>query len=84
MMEDKFYHLMHEESFLDVCYSMGSKNRKLVLHIWEKKRQEHQLDKKFIDLQEKISQMNGLREEIRNSCMVELIQYYYENNRKPP
>lgn len=78
--EEKFYRLMHEESFLELCYGMGSKDRKLLLHIWEKKKQVHRIDKQLIELQEKISQMNGLREEIRNRCMVELIQYYYENN----
>ena len=78
--EDKFYRLMHAENFLDICYEMGSRNRKLLLYIWEKKQQEHKKDKKFMELQENISQMNGLREEVRNDCMVDLVEHYYENN----
>ena len=38
--EDKWYRLMHVEDLLDICYDMGSKNRKLVLYLWEKKKEE--------------------------------------------
>lgn len=78
--EDKFYRLMHGENFLDICYEMGSKNRKLLLYIWEKRQQEYKQQEQFIQLQEQISQMNFLREEVRNNCMVNLVGYYYEND----
>lgn len=77
--KDKLYRLMHAENFLDTCYEMGSDNRKLLLHIWEKYKNYNRQDSMFIELQKQISQMEGIREEIQNSCIVSLVEYYYEH-----
>ncbi len=77
--EDKMYRLMHGENFLETCYEMGSDNRKLLLHMWEKNKEYNRFDNMMIELQKQISQMDGLREEIQNSCIVSLVEYYYEH-----
>ena len=77
--EDKLYRLMHAENFLDTCYEIGSDNRKLLLHIWEKNKNYNKYDKLLIDLQKQISQMSDLRVEMQNNCLVSLVEYYYEN-----
>ncbi len=77
--EEKLYRLMHAENFLDTCYEIGSDNRKLLLHIWEKNKNYNRQDNLFLELQKQISQMAGLREEVQNSCVVSLVEYYYDH-----
>ncbi|MBO5351779.1 MAG: hypothetical protein J6A77_00615 [Lachnospiraceae bacterium] len=77
--EEKLYRLMHAENFLDTCYEIGSDNRKLLLHIWEKNKNYNRQDSLFIELQKQVSQMEGLREEVKNSCVVSLVEYYYDH-----
>ena len=77
--KDKLYRLMHAENFLDVCYEIGSDNRKLLLHMWEKNKEYNRQDALLIELQKRISQMDGLKDDIKNSCMMELVNYYYEH-----
>lgn len=77
--EDKLYHLMHGEDFLDACYEIGSDNRSLLLHIGEKSKQYNKYDSMALELQKQLSHMEGLREEIRNSYTASLAEYYYEN-----
>ncbi len=76
---DKIYRLLHAGNFVDVCYDMGSNNRKLLLHIAEKNKNYNKYDRTLIDLQKQMSQMNVLREEVRNNCILSLVDYYYEN-----
>ena len=77
--EDKLYRLMHAENFLDTCYEMGSDNRKLLLHTWEKSKNYNKHDARMIELQKQLSDMEELRDEIRNSCVMALTEYYYDN-----
>lgn len=77
--EDKMFRLMHAENFLETCYEIGSDNRKLLLHMWEKNKNYNRQDNMLIELQKQISQMEDLREEIQNSCVVSLVDYYYEH-----
>ncbi len=77
--EDKLYHLMHGENFLDACYEIGSDNRNLLLHIGEKSKQYNKYDNTILELQKQLSHMEGLREEIRNGYTASLAEYYYEN-----
>ena len=77
--EDKMFRLMHAENFLETCYEMGSDNRKLLLHMWEKNKNYNRQDSMLIELQKQISQMEGLRREVQNSCIVALVDYYYEH-----
>ncbi len=76
---DKMYRLMHAENFLEACYEIGSDNRKLLLHMWEKNKNYNRQDDMLIELQKQISQMEGLREEVQNNCTVSLVEYYYEH-----
>lgn len=77
--EDKMYRLMHAENFLETCYEIGSDNRKLLLHMWEKNKNYNRQDNMLIELQKQISQMEGLRDEVHNNCVVSLVDYYYEH-----
>ena len=77
--EDKIFRLMHAEDFLEVCYEIGSDNRKLLLHMWEKNKNYNRQDEMLIELQKQISQMDGLREEVQNSCVVSLVEHYYDH-----
>jgi len=77
--EDKLFRLMHVDNFLETCYEIGSDNRKLLLHMWEKNKNYNRQDNMMMELQKQISQMEGLREEIKNSCVVSLVEYYYEH-----
>ena len=77
--EDRMYRLMHAENFLSTCYEIGSDNRKLLLHMWEKNKSYNRYDNLLIELQKQLSQMDGLREEIQNNCIVALVDYYYEH-----
>lgn len=77
--EDKLYHLMHGENFLDACYEIGSDNRSLLLHTGEKSKQYSQYDKNMLELQKQLSHMEGLREEVQNGYIASLAEYYYEN-----
>lgn len=76
---DKLCRLMHAEIFLETCYEMGSDNRRLLLHIAEKNQNYNKYDKVKIDIQKQISAMTGLREEVKNAAVLNLIDYYYEN-----
>lgn len=77
--EDKMFRLMHAENFLETCYEIGSDNRKLLLHMWEKNKNYNRHDNTLIDLQKQISQMEGLRDDVQNSCVVSLVEHYYEH-----
>lgn len=77
--EDKMFRLMHAENFLETCYEIGSDNRKLLLHMWEKNKNYNRQDDMLIELQKQISQMEDLREEVQNSCIVALVNHYYEH-----
>lgn len=77
--DDKMFRLMHAENFLETCYEIGSDNRKLLLHMWEKNKNYNRQDSMLIELQKQISQMEGLREEVQNSCVVSLVHYYYDH-----
>lgn len=77
--DDKMYRLMHAENFLDTCYEIGSDNRKLLLHMWEKNKNYNRFDNTLIELQKQLTQMEDLREEVQNSCVVALVDYYYEH-----
>lgn len=77
--EEKIFRLMHAENFLETCYEIGSDNRKLLLHMWEKNKNYNRKDDMLIELQKQISQMENLREEVQNSCVVALVEYYYEH-----
>ncbi|MBP3579096.1 MAG: hypothetical protein J6K15_13385 [Lachnospiraceae bacterium] len=77
--EDKMFRLMHAENFLETCYEIGSDNRKLLLHMWEKNKNYNRHDDMMIELQKQISQMEDLREEVQNNCVVALVDYYYEH-----
>jgi len=77
--EDKMFRLMHAENLLETCYEMGSDNRRLLLHMWEKNKNYNRRDTMLIELQKQISQMEGLRAEIKNECVVSLVEHYYEN-----
>ena len=77
--EDKMFRLMHAENFLETCYEIGSDNRKLLLHMWEKNKNYNRHDDMLIELQKRVSQMEGLREEVQNSCVVSLVEHYYEH-----
>ncbi len=76
---DKIFRLMHAEDFLEACYEIGSDNRKLLLHMWEKNKNYNRQDNMLIELQKQISQMDGLRPEVQNSCVVSLVEYYYDH-----
>jgi len=77
--EDKIFRLLHADNFLETCYEIGSDNRKLLLHMWEKNKNYNRQDEMLIDLQKQISQMSDLREEVQNSCIVALVNHYYEH-----
>ncbi len=77
--EDKIFRLLHVENFLETCYEIGSDNRKLLLHMWEKNKKYNRQDDMLMELQKQISQMEGLQEEIQNSCVVSLVEYYYDH-----
>ena len=77
--EDKMYRLLHADNFLETCYEIGSDNRKLLLHMWEKNKNYNRRDDMLIELQKQVSQMENLREEVKNSCIVALVEYYYEH-----
>lgn len=77
--EDKMFRLMHGEDFLDACYEIGSSNRKLLLHIWEKNKHYNKYETMLIELQKQISSLQGLRAEIISECTIALVDYYYEN-----
>ncbi len=77
--EDRMYRLLHADNFLETCYEIGSDNRKLLLHMWEKNKNYNRHDSMLIDLQKQISQMEGLRKEVQNNCLVSLVEYYYEH-----
>jgi len=77
--EDKMYRLLHADNFLETCYEIGSDNRKLLLHMWEKNKNYNRRDDMLIELQKQVSQMEGIREEVKNSCIVSLVDYYYEH-----
>ncbi len=77
--EDKMFRLLHAENFLETCYEIGSDNRKLLLHMWEKNKNYNRQDNMLMELQKQISQMEGLRDEVQNSCVVSLVEYYYEH-----
>ena len=77
--EDKLFRLMHAENFLETCYEIGSDNRSLLLHMWEKNKNYNRHDDMMIELQKRVSQMEGLREEVQNSCVVSLVEHYYEH-----
>ncbi len=76
---DKIFRLMHAEDFLETCYEIGSDNRKLLLHMWEKNKKYNRQDNMLIELQKQVSQMEGLRPEVQNSCVVSLVEYYYDH-----
>jgi len=76
---DKMYRLMHAENFLETCYEIGSDNRKLLLHMWEKNKNYNKFNNILIELQKQVSRMEGLREEVQNSCVVALVDHYYEH-----
>ena len=65
--EDKLYRLMHVDNFLKNCYEIGSDNRKLLLHTWEKNKNYNRQDNMTVELQKQISQMEGLREKIEKN-----------------
>jgi len=77
--EDKMFRLLHVENFLETCYEIGSNNRKLLLHMWEKNKNYNRKDDMLIELQKQISQMEGLQEEVQNNCVVSLVEYYYDH-----
>jgi len=77
--DDKMFRLMHAENFLETCYEIGSDNRKLLLHMWEKNKNYNRHDDLMIDLQKQISQMEDIREEVQNNCVVALVDYYYDH-----
>ena len=77
--EDKIFRLLHVDNFLETCYEIGSDNRKLLLHMWEKNKNYNRHDDMLLELQKQISQMEGLQEEIQNNCVVALVEYYYDH-----
>ncbi|MBR6642682.1 MAG: hypothetical protein IKL28_03365 [Lachnospiraceae bacterium] len=77
--EDKMFRLLHVENFLENCYEIGSDNRKLLLHMWEKNKNYNRHDDMLMELQKQISQMEGLQEEVQNNCVVSLVEYYYDH-----
>lgn len=77
--EEKMYRLLHADNFLETCYQMGSDNRKLLLHMWEKNNNYNRYDGLLLELQKQVSQMTGLRKEVQNNCLVALAKYYYDN-----
>jgi len=77
--EDKIFRLLHGENFLETCYEMGSDNRRLLLHMWEKNENYNRRDTMLIELQKQISQMEGLRAEVQNDCLVSLVEHYYDH-----
>ena len=72
--EDKIFRLLHVDNFLETCYEIGSDNRKLLLHMWEKNKNYNRHDDMMIELQKQISQMEDLREEVQNNCIVALVE----------
>lgn len=77
--EEKMYRLLHADNFLETCYQMGSDNRKLLLHMWEKNKNYNRYDGLLLELQKQVSQLSGLRKEVQNNCLVSLAEYYYDN-----
>ncbi len=76
---EKVYRLMHAESLLDICYEAGSDNRKLLLHLAEKRRNYDKKDRIRADLLKRIAALPGLKDEVINSALTALVEYYYEN-----
>lgn len=76
---DTLFRLMHSQGFLETCYETGSENRRLLLHIAEKNQNYNKFDRVRIDIQKQISAMTGLREDVRNSAIMALVDYYYDN-----
>lgn len=77
--EERLYRLMHGEGFLEACYEMGSRNRKLLLHIWEKNKQYNKYEATLLELQKQMTGLKGLRQEVINDCTVALVDHYYEH-----
>ena len=75
--EDRMFRLLHVDNFLKTCYEIGSNNRKLLLHMWEKNRNYDQQDTITMELQEQVFQMEGLQTEIQNDCAAALAEHYY-------
>lgn len=76
---DKLYRLMHVDNLLEICYEIGSDNRRLLLYIEEKNKNYNTHNKMRIDLQKQLSGMSGIKDEVKNACVMSLVEYYYEN-----
>lgn len=76
---DKVFRLLHLDNFLKNCYEIGSDNRKLLLHLWEKNTNYNRDDASVLELQKQVSQMTGVREKVKNDCLVALVEYYYDH-----
>jgi hypothetical protein len=70
--------LVHFEDFVPICYDRNPENHMLVLSIYDKIENYQKVDENVIDIRRKVFDLPQIRDQYRDNCFKQLIQFYYD------